>query len=190
MPINHIISILSFLLCSISIVGQGTIDATNVNSYIIGGDQKQASLVYTVPSLSIVDMEPETGNSTVTLSLENLEAGLTAFQNGLNVTRWLNISSNASNLSVYLDLVQAIPEGMTITLYCTKLFIPDELNNNCGVCAFSSIELTANETEIIQDIQTCVTGDGSLAGYELEFTFEGNTVEAANYVLDLNLEIK
>ena len=177
------------MLCAGHIMAQTTINAADINSFILGGDQKEVDVFYSVPTNAILDVEPEIDPTIFQLDVNTLEAGGSPFLNGFQIVRYINISSNLENQGIYIQSISDLPTGMDITVSCVKLLIPTEVDQGCGSC-LNAIQLSTVETQLIQDISSCISGDGQNAGYQITFDINGTEINADTYTIQFQLTIK
>jgi hypothetical protein len=181
---HKIMKKLSLIIAAVFIFGVG-----NVVKADNGNDRHQVSIG--ISTHAFVDIESTTGSSAIILSPSApTEAGLgLSFTNISNSDLWLNyssiVSSNGSKNSISAKIEGNLPTGVSI-----ELFVGDCVENGDGNVGQrkgggNPVELTDSEQEIIHNIESGYTGNGSGSGHNLTYTLKAdNNVDYEDIVAD------
>jgi len=137
--------------------------------------QTQAScndiqLQVTVPAITILDIEPNTGTFVLAFTAPTL--GGDPIGNPSNDSKWLNYSVLKASTSPLLSIYARITSGTApagTALYLQASAISGSSSGVTGT-ALGQITLTSSNQKIVQSIGSCSTGDGILNGHQLTFS--------------------
>ena len=145
------------------------------NSLICHGqvDQDQHDVMFTIPEIVLLDIEPN--NTSITLTLDQpTDAGapVTTSTNGTNNTKWLNYSScispSTTPRTISVQITNGtIPDGLNLTLQASNVSGIGQ-----GVLGTPSGLITPSNTPqiLISGIGGAFTGTGSNNGHQLTYS--------------------
>lgn len=138
-------------------------------------DEKEVPVVFSVPSIALLDVEPEGDNSLDFSIAPSMEAGASPeMQHSFDNELWLNYTSaiNNSSRSIKAKIDGGnLPDGMTLKVRASAYQGTGEgvLGNSIG-----QVELSQLDQIIITGIGNCYTGDGTGNGHQLFYEVEIN----------------
>lgn len=184
------------LLGTSCINAQQTLDASNLNNYVLGGDQKSTTATINLLEIKLIDIEPDPGN-TINFNSDplDMEAGMPAMganSSGIlnNEKLWMNFAYRALNdafarIVVYAN--QAIPKGMVFSVQIVATGAGGDYAQNPN---FNQLELTTIPQTIVYDFDSGYTDDGEFKGYQLKYTIENNSGASLPAGFEIIYEIK
>jgi hypothetical protein len=136
-------------------------------------DQDQHDVMFTIPEIALLDIEPT--SSTITLTLEAPIAGgapVTVSTDGTDNSKWLNYSSSVSPSATTRNISAHITSGSVPSGISLKLQASAYTGIGAGVLGtpIGLITLNNSPQNIITGIGGAYTGDGSTNGHQLTFT--------------------
>lgn len=153
----------------------------NVHSQDLNSDSHTIGI--TIPSVAIVDIEPEASKSITMAFTAPTEAGLSAVAPPNNTSLWLNYSfiPTAVNLKANISVeIDALVPGVDISV---KAAAPTTTvsGGTLGNASTTAIVLSSSPSNIISDIGASYTGDGASNGYNLTYSLASTTDYANLY---------
>jgi hypothetical protein len=157
---------------------QETLNTYDPNSFIFGGDQGHNTLTVKLQTISLIDVEPDPGN-TVGFGIvpDKLEAGLPAVGSTgsgteINEDLWLNFTYRArhyANATIRVHTNQPVPPGITIKVQIINTAGGGDYPKNPN---YNPILLNETKQVIVYDFASGYTGDGENFGYQLRYTID------------------
>ena len=155
-------------------------------------DIEQHDVFFTIPEISIMDIEPDNTIIALTFDLPN-EAGapIGVSANSTDNTKWINYSSSISPTSSFKNISAQITSGL----------VPDgvELNLQAGIYGGSGqgvlgtpvglITLNNTAQNIITGIGGAFTGDGINNGHQLTFSLSIDDYGLLDYDNSSTIEV-
>lgn len=148
---------------------------------------------FSVPVISILDIEGPGGNSSVNFTPEAItEAGVAFSFNLSNTSLWLNYTNIKSNAEatcrVTVGMTNDLPTGMALSV--SAGLDAGNGQGDKGTPNSSAILLTNGATStIITDIGSAYTGDGVNNGHQLTYNLTFDDDEFQTLTADLNQSV-
>jgi hypothetical protein len=151
-------------------------------SFIVGYGQAvlqaTVNVQVTLPSIAILDIEPNTSN--ISFSIATLtEAGNAITVAATNNTKWLNFTSSvfsSGTRKITASLGTAFPGGMSLKLLASASGTGEGARGSSS----GTITLSTTPQNIINNIGGAYTGNGINMGYNLNYSL---TLDTADYAL-------
>ena len=142
------------------------------------GSTANHSISYTIPSVSMVDVE---GGASINLGLTSpSEAGQGMGISGTNSSLWLNYSSttNTASTNTVKVKVDALLPGIDL-----KIIAASDAAGGAGAPGSPSsiLTLTTSDQNLINNIGTCYTGDGTSKGHNITYSMVANSYNQIKY---------
>lgn len=163
-----------FIIKNILLIGAGVCFLT-VKTFAQLYDESQLTVSFTLPPVTLLDIEPATNNSLYFAMSPALESGASPqFTETSNEELWLNYSSAVQNANGSRAIVAQIsggslPEGISLNVEASQS--GGQGKGQLGQPA-GKVALSGQPQTLIADIGNCFTGDGVGQGHQLTFTIE------------------
>ncbi|TVZ27841.1 hypothetical protein JM83_2906 [Gillisia sp. Hel_I_86] len=189
---SQLISIAIFSLFIVNSFSQEIIDASNPDTFILGGGQETNIAFMDLQRIAITDIEPDphTGSSS---SATPIEAGKPYINVGSPTTDefWLNFtyrSRNNENAKIFTRSNQPIPEGINVIIQIISTAnIGGVYNANPNT---NPITLNISNQVIVNDFASGYTGDGENTGYLIRYTIENPSFQSLPTGFEIIFEIR
>lgn len=169
---------LAFVLNCTSGFAQETLNTEDPNSFIFGGDQNSNTASIQLLAVSLVDVEPDPGNSIdFGINASDLEAGLpvigsTGSGSSINENLWLNFTyraRNYANATIHVYANQSVPQGIILKIQVIGTGGGGDYPKNPN---YNLITLSEFDQVIVYDFASGYTDDGENNGFQLRYTLE------------------
>jgi hypothetical protein len=166
------IYIILILLTFKTSLAQETIDASNPNNFLLGGDQKSILANVEILPVSLIDIEPDP----ILLKSNEFsvsEAGLEYRPNSYTYKYWLNFTlrkEGSTEARIYVRSNLEIPTGMSMSISIINVFNRDGEFN--ATMAGNPVSLSNQNQILVSSIENGYTGDGEGTGYQLQIIID------------------
>ena len=136
------------------------------------------SISYTIPSVSMVDVE---GGASINLALTSpTEAGQGMGISGTNSSLWLNYSSttNTASTNTVKVKVNTLLPGVDLKITASS---DAAAGGGTSGTPSSILTLTTSDQNLISNIGTCFTGDGTSKGHNITYSMVTNSYNQIKY---------
>lgn len=160
--------------------GQETLDASDPNSFIFGGDQGFHFLTMNLLDINLIDVEPEFNNAvSFAIDPSTLEAGEPIFSGAggaINEDLWLNITSRTNGVATYNAFVssnQPVPAGFELKV---EILNAQSVGGTgiTGNAVLGEIIISDTPAVIITGIEKGYTDDGVNKGFQLRYVINNS----------------
>ena len=169
------------VLISTANYAQETLNANNVNTYILGGDQNSNFATIDLVNFQIIDMASDPDNAiNFNVDPTYLEAGLPAMGTSIdgvviNEDLWLNYSCRALNNrvnAIYVSTNLPVPDGISLKVKIINVSAGGNFNQNPTI---KSLKLNEVEKQLVGNLSSGYTADGKFNGYQLQYTVDNKS---------------
>lgn len=139
-----------------------------------------------VEDFALLDIEGPGGSTAISLqptTPDEAGLGITFDEDSKDDNLWLNYSSvvaSGKTRKVTAKVDGTLPTGLDLMLK-TDSYSGDGKGKNGQVSSDAAQKLTGSETEILKEIGSCYTGDGTKNGHNLEYSLRLQDNDADNY---------
>jgi hypothetical protein len=155
-------------------------------------DTDQHGIIFTIPEISILDIEPNNTPIILTFDQPN-DAGnpVTSTTNGTNNTKWLNYSCSLSPSSTNKIVTVQITGGTVPTGLTLKLQAGNYTGIGQGTLGTPSGQLTLNNSvqTLISGIGASYTGTGINNGHQLTYSLSIDQYNLLDFNASATIEI-
>jgi hypothetical protein len=138
-------------------------------------EEGEINVSFSLPSVALVDIEPDTDNSIhFTISPATESGASPQINESSNRTLWINYSSALANPQNTRSIVAEItggglPEGVSLNVEASR---HQGIGNGQLGQSAGKVALSNQPKAIITNVGNCFTGDGESNGHQLTFSIE------------------